>query len=423
MSISLPTGVKDFLPETAGRLNRIGVRIARVFELWGYRGVITPYIEYVDALALAEPGLVDRMFKFEDRVSGKVLALRPDMTAQMARLAATHLKDHLKPLRLSYGGSVLHYGERDPGVQREIYQSGLELIGLAEPEADGEVIAIAIEALRSVGLSDFKIDVGQVEFFKGVMEMLPESGGLRNEVEGAVARKDRSRIEELLPELHLKKGEEDILLALPALFGDRTVLDRACAMTNNGRARAALDNLSDVMDTLDFYGLTDYVTIDLGEIRGLNYYTGVIFEGFVSGVGEEVCGGGRYDTLLGRYGSDLPATGFAINTEGLLRALERQGAAFEPTVIDCVVVNLTKDRRPALEIARHLRGLGMKVVRQIVKREMSETLGYAKSESIGRLIVIGADGLAADEFELHEMKNEKKSKHKIADLLEGRVGI
>ena len=423
MPIALPRGVKDFLPTVAGRINRISHELSRVFELWGYRGVITPTIENLDVLALAEPELLERMFKFEDRDSGKVLALRPDITSQIARLAATHLKDRAKPLRLHYSGSVLHYGERDKGSSREIYQSGLELIGLDQPEADGEVIAVAIEALKAAGLVEFKIDVGQVEFFRGVIEGLSLPADLRKEVELAVGRKDRSGIEELLPTLNLQNRDEEALLALPTLFGKRDVLARAEAMTVNPRAQKALENLSQVLDTIDSYGLTDYITVDLGEIRGLNYYTGVIFEGFVAGLGEEICGGGRYDDLLGRYGNDQPATGFAINVETLLKALEKQGETRGAGSPDFLLLNLAKEKDEALKVARYLRNKGFKVAREIAKRNMESSLSFAGSEFIDRLIIIGGNDLDKGQMLVRDIKRDKEEKVKIDDLISGAVDL
>ena len=421
MSIALPRGVKDFLPDMAGRMNHLEEKLAGCFKLWGYRGVITPTVENLDVIALAEPELLESMFKFEDRDSGKVLAIRPDMTAQIARLAASHLKDRPMPLRLHYGGSILHYGTGEKGARREIYQSGLELIGLEQAEADGEIIAVAIESLKSAGLSGFKIDVGQVEFFRGVIEGLSLSDDLRAEVEAAVAIKDRSGLEDILPRLNLKQDDAEVLLALPTLFGDKTVLDRAAGMKLNARAKKALDNLSEVLDTIDSYGLMEYITVDLGEIRGLNYYTGVIFEGFIAGVGEEICGGGRYDTLLGRYGYDAPATGFAINIETLMKALSMQSALPDPDFVDILVVGRKGARHEAMKLARSLRDKGFNVARDIENRELEASIEYAKNESMGKLIVLGDENSAQDELLLIDLKNDKSIKCTIADLLDRKM--
>lgn len=421
MSISLPRGVKDFLPDMAGRMKALEAKLSGCFELWGYRGVITPSIENLDVIALAEPELLERMFKFEDRDSGKLLALRPDMTAQIARLASSHLKERPMPLRLHYGGTVLHYGTGEKGERREIYQSGLELIGLKQAEADGEIIAVAIEALKSTGLTGFKIDVGQVEFFRSVIEGLSLPDDLRDEVEAAVAIKDRSGLEAILPRLQLKADDAEVLLALPTLFGDRTVLDRAAGMKLNARAKKALDNLSGVLDTIDSYGLMEYITVDLGEIRGLNYYTGVIFEGFIAGIGEEICGGGRYDTLLGRYGYDAPATGFAINIETLMRALSMQSALPDAEYADFLVVSGNVAIHEAMKVARNLRDKGFKVARDIENRELEKSIAYAKRECMGKLVVVGAENSAQDELLLIDIENDRSIKCSVAALTDGKM--
>jgi len=420
---SLPKGVRDYLPDLAVRMRRVEGALSHVFELWGYRKVITPIIEYLDVLALAEPDLLERMFKFEDRVSGKVLALRPDITAQIARLVATHFKEHPKPLRLSYSGTILHYGESDLASQRVDYQTGLELIGLDLPEADGEVIAISIEALKAAGLTDFKIDVGQVEFFRGVMEALNLPPRQRREIDSIAARKDRSGLEELLRTLNLSSSDEETVLSLPTLFGGREVLDRAEALKVSSKAKKALENLADVLDVVESYGLMDYITIDLGEIRDLHYYTGIIFEGFASGTGESICGGGRYDGLLANYGYDAPATGFAINVEKIIKALEKQGQIDRCASTDYLIVNCKADKRDALQIAKYLRSRDIKVARDIVKRDLIESTSFARSENIKGLIIVGGESLSQDKIAVYSLDTEEKATYKISELLEGKIDL
>ena len=420
---SLPKGVRDYLPDMTVRMRRVEGALSRVFELWGYGKVITPIIEYLDVLALAEPDRLERMFKFEDRVSGKVLALRPDITAQIARLTATHLKSHPKPLRLSYSGTILHYGESSNDSQRVDYQTGLELIGLDLPEADGEVIAISIEALKSTGLIDFKIDVGQVEFFRGVMESLSLSPEQRKEIDSIVGRKDRSGLEELLKTLNLNSADEETLLSLPTLFGGRDVLERAKALKLNEKSKKALQNLSDVLDVVESYGLMDYITIDLGEIRDLHYYTGIIFEGFATGTGEAICGGGRYDALLSNYGHDTPATGFAINVETIIKALENQGKMDSCATTDYLLVNCKQDKRDALKIAKYCRSIGYSVARDIVKRDIDESKSFAESENIKGLLVVGGESVSNDEVTVYNVDSGEKTVSKINDLLDGKIDL
>jgi len=419
-AIELPIGVKDFLPKRAAIMKSLEDLLYREFRLWGYREIITPVIEYLDVLARGEPDLLEMMFKFEDRVSGRMLALRPDITAQIARLVATRLTEYPKPARLSYSGSVLHYGKGKVDKQREIYQAGLELIGIANPEADGEVIAVAIESILSTGLTDFKIDVGQVGFFRGVLEGLDISDSLKKEVEEAVARKDRSGIENLLPSLKLKAAYEEALLAMPTMFGDRSVLNRAQSLAVNNKAKMALENLSQVLDTIDLYGLMDYVTIDLGEIRRLNYYSGVIFEGFVSGMGEEICGGGRYDNLLNCYGYNMPATGFAINVESLMKALDSQRGQEAPKRDGYLVVNRKAERNDAFMICKMLRSKGIFAVREIEERDTAESISFAARESLKGIITVADEGLGDAEVYLQKIDDEEKRKVKIKDFFEDR---
>src|SRR3989304_1877540 len=166
----LPTGVKIYLPDEAARLRGLQERLMGGFRLWGFREVMTPTYEFLDVLAGGpDPALQERMFKFVDRETGRMLALRADVTPQIARIAATRLRDHPKPYRLAYRPTVFRYDEPRVGRQREFYQAGVELIGLDKPEADAEMIAMAIESFRAAGLGRFQIEVGQVGFVRGGM--------------------------------------------------------------------------------------------------------------------------------------------------------------------------------------------------------------------------------------------------------------
>ncbi len=416
-AIELPVGVKDFLPKRAARMKSLEDSLYHEFRLWGYKEIITPAIEHLDVLAKGEPDLLETMFKFEDRVSGRMLVLRPDFTAQIARLVSTHLTEYPAPTRLSYSGSVFHYSGGKVNKQREIYQAGLELIGISNAEADGEVIAVAIGSILNTGLEDFKIDIGQVGFFRGVIEGLDISDSMKKYVEDAIARKDRSGIENLLPSLHLKGSDEEALLAMPTMFGGRDVLDRAHNLSVNKKAKTALDNLSDVLDTIELYGLMDYITVDLGEIRRLNYYSGVIFEGFVSGMGEEICGGGRYDNLLNSYGHNMPATGFAINLESLMKAIDGQCEKEELIRDGFLIVNRNSRRNDASMICKELRAVGVSAVMEIEERDISESFAFAGRENLQGIITIENGGIGKDEIYLHYVDGEDKQKLSMRDLI------
>jgi ATP phosphoribosyltransferase regulatory subunit len=388
--ISLPRGVSDFLPDTAAKIGFIESRIRSIFELWGFRRVITPKLEYEDVLSIGMgEELKGRTYRFDDRQTGRLLAFPPDITPQVARIVATRLTGWPLPHRISYSGRVLRQTEMQTGRSREIFQSGVELIGLDSPEADAEMIAMAVEAMQSLGFTDFKIDLGQVEFLGGVMAASGLSGQVLQELKDAVARKDASAVGRIVSENTMPEQSRQEIAALPRLFGGRDILAEARRVAVNSRSIAALDNLGQVLDILDIHGVSDYLTIDLGETRGLDYHTGITFEGFVTGLGEPVCSGGRYDNLTARYGFTAPATGFTFNVLSLLQALQRQPEVEASIERDFLLFNVREDRREVLEVARMLRTQGYTAARDIIRREYDASLEYARKMKIRCMLVIG----------------------------------
>lgn len=325
--ITLPKGVRDVLPERTAKRNALIRNIVSVFEGCDYREVTTPFLEYLDVITQgAGKDLKKRVVKFTDRATGRSLSLRPDFTPQIARIVATHYKEKKKPVRLSYHGSVIRLAEDASGGQKELYQAGVELIGAPSPDADAEVISLAIELLKASGLNDFKIAIGQVDFVRGILDEADLSQSDRAKVLDAISKRDST----LLNEMSTTLTHGDLLIpfqTLLYLFGGEDVLYRRDEkkLITNQRSRDALDNIRTVYESLKRKNLSNYVSVDLCEIRGFDYHTGIIFEGFVNGVGSAICGGGRYDNLLASFGYPSPATGFAIDLDILMLAIERQG--------------------------------------------------------------------------------------------------
>lgn len=395
----LPRGVTDFLPDTADRIGYIQEHIRRVFGLWGFRRIITPLLEFEDVLALGvDDGLRSRTFRFDDRQSGRMLAIPADITPQVARIVATRMKGLPLPHRLCYQGRVLRHAELQSGRSREIMQAGVELIGLDSPEADAETIAMAIEVMQSLGFTDFKIDIGQVEFFRGIMDAAGFDKETAWRIKSAISKKDASAVAAILAESDLDEAVKVAVMALPRLFGDRRILEDAGRLALNDRSRRALQNISQTLEILHIYGLSEYLTVDLGEIRGLDYHTGITFEGFVAGVGEAVCSGGRYDDLMAKYGSPAPATGFAFNILTLLHALEKQPDLQECTTRDFLLFNAADDREEVLAVAGCLRKMGYSAVRDIIRRDYARSLEYARKAGIKRMLVVGGGYSAPDEL-------------------------
>lgn len=411
---TLPKGVKDFLPVKAAKIEYLESTLRSVYSRWGCRPLLLPAVEFLDMLEKGMgSSLVGKAFRFDDRQSGKLLAIRPDITPQVARVVATRMKDLPLPLKFCYSGRVLRHEEQQTGKDREIYQSGVELFGLASAEADAEMIAMAIEGLQAVGAHEFTVDIGHAEFFRGALEQLPAENGLPEQVAEAIVRKDMTGLKALLEEVELDASVRYEVMALPKLYGGREVLAQARDKVTNARSQKALDNLEQVLDILDVYGVEQHVSIDLGEVRALNYHSGVIFQGYLAGLGRSVLQGGRYDHLTEGYGYPAPATGFTFDLLNLLFALEQELDTVVQVETDVLVYASTEDKRPAQRVARALRQQGLSASRDMIIRGLPATLEYARQMNYQTVLVVGND---ENDLRLIDLATEDERQLTLADI-------
>jgi len=389
METRLPTGVKDFLPVKAAKLDYLQNTLRSIYRSWGFRPVAPAILEDLSVLELGlGTDLREKTFRFDDRQTGRLVAFPPDITPQVARIAATRMRAMPLPFRLCYNGRVLRHTEQQLGKDRQIYQSGVELIGLSGPEADAEMIAMAVMCLQAVGATGFTIDIGQVEFLRGVLDDLPLDAAQSRDVRTAIAAKDISGLQQKLKGLPLTDRQRDELLALPRLYGGRETLDQARQVITNPASQKALDNLERILEVLTVYGIEEHITLDLGEMRGFDYHSGLIFQGFLSGFGQAVCAGGRYDGLTERYGFAAPATGFAFNLYNLLFALDRVLDERAEEGTDILLFSSGQDKAPAQHLAAVLRSQGYSVARDIIERDQAASLDYARRMHYRYLLVI-----------------------------------
>ena len=235
---AVPQGVTDFLPEQAERIGFIERKMNRTFEQWGFRKIITPLLEFEDLLAIGmDDSLREKSFRFEDRQSHRMLAIPPDITPQIARIEAMRMSGYPLPHRLYYNGRVLRHVQSQSGRSREIFQAGVELIGLDSPEADAEMIAMSVEVLRELGFSGFKIDLGQVEFFRGIMATAAVDQATALQLQQCIARKDVSAVKATLELLDIPDTIKSEIVALPRMFGGTEVLAKAAATVRNDRSK------------------------------------------------------------------------------------------------------------------------------------------------------------------------------------------
>jgi ATP phosphoribosyltransferase regulatory subunit len=387
----LPRGARIYLPDEAMRKRHVERGLFEVFRRWGYREIVTPTFEYADVLATGtDLGVQETMFKLVDRETGRMLALRADITPQIARIVATRLRDEPKPLRLAYVTNVFRYDEPRVSHYREFYQAGVELIGLEKPEAEAEIIAMTIEGLRALGLEGFQLDLGHPDFFRGLLEEVKTDPEHQAALREALARKDVGLLERVVAEIAPPAHVGDALCALPGLFGHAGVLEQAAAHARNERSARALTNLSEVYRLLTIYGLADAVLLDLGGVRGFDYYSGTHFEAYVAGFGATVAGGGRYDHMLGRFGYECPAVGFAFDVARVLAVMEAQGVDVALPGPDFFIIDFTADKTAALSLARRLRDRGASVARDILTRGLEESIAYARVQRARHVLVVGS---------------------------------
>ncbi len=319
----IPVGMSTILPDAARRIRRLEETLLAVLTGGGYDEIILPMFEYFDVLSPGlEPELIEKCYQLVDRTTGRLMLLRPDATAQIARTVAMGMMGERLPLRLCYRTSVFRYEREHAGRDREIFQVGAELIGVDGVAGDVEVLTLLLECLNQVGLSSFKVAVGHVGFFTALLVRSGLSPDGQKRVELAAARKDMPLLEELLVRDGVPKPTAQVILEVLELCGGPEVLARGRKLVGRDRTLLApLDRLAHVYDQLDPTRRSS-VLLDLGEFRGFEYYDGIVFDVFATGIGAELGGGGRYDHLMGRFGRTAASTGFALDVDRIFRAID-----------------------------------------------------------------------------------------------------
>lgn len=317
----LPEGSRDLLPVQRRELEELERGLRTSFGRFGYREVRTPVLEYADVMDRAQDGGVGRAFRLFDE-HGQVLVLRPDLTIPVARMVAGRYGDHTGALRLSYVATVARPARPGRAQGIEERQAGVELIGVAGPAGDAEVVALLVSALRSLGIDDVQVSVGDVGLVRAAIGGLGADDATLARLEAAVRARDLITWREVSASSALSADARDILASLPTRRGGREVLsDIAREIPSTGDA---CRRLGEVVDLLEAHGVADSVVIDLGVLRDWGYYTGVVFEAYAPGVSRPVALGGRYDALLGRFGADRPAVGVGVLLDPLHEARRRR---------------------------------------------------------------------------------------------------
>jgi len=385
-----PEGTRDLLFDECIARREAEQMLNTLFTQTGYSEVVTPGIEFYDLFSSSTRHFKqENMYKLVDS-KGRIIVMRPDSTIPIARLAASRLKDTGFPLRLFYNQSVYENNALLKGRSDEITQAGIELLGGENKKrADYEALSIAVEALSGFDSENFRLEIGHIGYFKTLMDKLDVDSDVKEDIRTLISTKNYPVLNDLLDDI----GDTKVVNALkqlPRLFGGVDVLDRAAALYTDDKISDILDNLREVFNSLSSLGYEGKISLDLGIVSHIDYYTGIVFRGYLSTIGEAVLKGGRYDNLVGEFGRQCNAVGFGVNVDSAAKHMIICGNSKKAETSQVLVFGKAGHEVDAMRYVLDLQNKGIRAENSLFdSREESEE--YAKNHGIKELAVIGDD--------------------------------
>lgn len=397
-----PEGVRDIYNSECERKLYLQEKLHKKLKLYGYKDIQTPTFEFFDIFS-REIGTTPSkdLYKFFDR-EGNTLVLRPDFTPSVARCAAKYYMDEDMPIRFCYQGSTYINNSEYQGKLKETTQMGAELIGDDSVEADAEMIALVIDMLLASGMTDFQVEIGQIDFFKGLIK----EAGIDEEDEVSlrelISIKNHFGVEDLLSKLSMSGELKEVFMKLPQLFGTIEILDAAKGLTCNETSLAAIERLERLYEVLKVYGLERYVSFDLGMLSKYKYYTGIIFQAYTFGTGEPIAKGGRYNKLLSWFGKEAPSVGLVVMVDILMAALMRQKKEILSKNDNILIIFEKNEGKAAISLAMALRSKGKyaELVPSCSDKIIDDYIQYAKRKAAKTLLFISND-TTVDEIDIN----------------------
>lgn len=383
-----PEGVRDIYNEECEKKLELQDRLHKALKRHGYHSIQTPTFEFFDIFG-KEVGTIpsSELYKFFDR-EGNTLVLRPDITPSIARSAAKYFMDEDMPIRLSYMGNTFINNHSYQGRLKESTQLGAELIGDDTVDADAEMIAMAIDALKSSGLKDFQISVGHVEFFRGLMEAAGLSEEQEEVIRELIANKNFFGVEEEISDCSMNQNLKELFGMLGTIYDNASSFEEAKTYAADyPRVYKAIRRLEDLDAVLKVYDVDKYVTYEFGMLSSYHYYTGVIFAGYTYGSGEPIVKGGRYDKLLTYFGKDAASIGFAIVVDQLMAAISRQKIEITVEHNNQLIVYKPEYRREAVKkaIALRAKDCNVELIAWAMDKSKADYEAYALRNQIAEL--------------------------------------
>ena len=363
-----PEGVRDIYSMEYGKKCILEEKLQKVFHLYGYQDIQTPTFEYFDVFG-KEIGTTPskELYKFFDR-EGNTLVLRPDITPSIARAAMTVFDTENLPIRLCYKGNTFVNQSSYQGRLHETTQAGAELIGIDSVEADAEMVVMAVDCLKEVGLSEFQIHIGSVDFFESLIEETNLSEEAESRLRELISNRNYFGVDELLEQMQAKVTTKTAFQILPELTGGAEILKEAKKIALNGKTIEAVKRLEAIYEMLVAYGVEKHITFDLSMRGNHGYYTGIIFRGYTYGTGDAIVKGGRYDHLMEQFGKPSPSIGFVIVVDELMNAFARQKLEIPYTYKNTFILYEANRQAEAILLAKEFRSNG-KQTELVLKRQ------------------------------------------------------
>ncbi len=370
--LHIPEGVRDIYNGECQLKLSIENSMHQVLHSYGFHDIQTPMFEFFDVFSKERGTIPSReMYKFFDSYNN-TLVLRPDVTPAIARCVGKYFKEEELPIRLCYKGSTFINTSNYQGKLKETTQLGAELINDASVDADAEMIAMTIDCLKSAGLEDFQVEIGHADFLIGLIEEAAFTEEETEQLKALIEKKNVFGVEELVEGKQFSDNLKELLLKITDMYGNIENISHAKTLTTNTCAIKAIERLEELYEILDSYGMSDYVTFDLGLISKYNYYTGIIFKAYTYGTGEAIVKGGRYDNLMEQFGKESPAIGFAVVVDQLMVAIGKQENNTEDKSESCLVLYETICRKKAIDYAKNARENGVRV--QLMCKDINFTI-------------------------------------------------
>ena len=380
-----PEGTRDLLFEDCAAVRAVETRLQNSFKAKGYSEVITPGLEFYDVFNMKSRYFPqESMYKLVDNKL-RLMVVRPDSTMPIARMTATRLREQELPIRLCYSQSVYRSKPSMRGRSDEIRQTGIELIGSASKRAELEILSNALEVLSSFQTEGFRLELGHIGFFKAMIEKLDCDSDTAENIRSLIEVKNYPALNDLLDTVGDSEAAR-ALKQLPRLFGGEEVFEEAAKLYSDPQADAVLAELKETYERANALGYKGMITIDLGLVNRMDYYTGTVIKGYIEGCGDAVLSGGRYDKLLSEFGYDVPAAGFAVNVAAVARA-EMKKIDFHPKPVDVIVFGTDGHETDAAVHCSKLISEGL-TAETAVFDIIEEVRAYAAKKKIGRIDIV-----------------------------------